>query len=126
MWKSCGTQGRLRWCAVSCHVVADCGTLFSENVAVGDVALRRFTCRCVVLRRMAFGRVASRGCVVALCRGVFCVVLCGVGWCCVVPGTGFVMSRRVLFCGGWLCAVVLCCVVWCCVVFRWVAVFLVL
>ena len=103
-----------------------CGTLFSENVAVGDVALRRVTrCR-VVVRRMAFGRAASRGCVVALYCRVFCVVSCGVGWCRVVPSIGFVMSRRVLFCGTWLCGVVLRCVVWCCVVFPWVVVFLVL
>ena len=83
------------------------------------------SCRCVVLRRIVFGRVVSYGrMVVVLCRGVFCVLLCGVGWCRVV--LGHVMSRCVLFCGGLLCDVVLCCVVWCCVVVRWVVVFLVL
>ena len=48
---------------------------------------------------------------------VFRVVWCGVGWCRVVPGIGFAMPRRVLFCGGWLCGVVLPPVTWCCVVF---------
>ena len=89
---------------------------------VGYVALCRVTCRCVVLRRNVFGRVVSYGHVVVLCRGVFCVLVCRVGWCLVVLGR--VMSRCVLFCGGLLCGVVLCCVVWCCVVVRWVVVFL--
>ena len=69
---------------------------------------------------MVFGRVASPGCIVASCRRVFCVVSCGVGWCRLVPGVGFVMSRRVLFSGDGLCGVVLCFVAWCCVVFVWV------
>ena len=38
MWKSCGTQGRPRWCVAFCHVLVGCGTLFSENVAVVEVA----------------------------------------------------------------------------------------
>ena len=121
MWNSCGTQGRRRWCAASCHAVVGCATLFSENFAVGCVALRRVTCRCVVLCGIEFGCVVSYGCVIVVCRGALCVLLCGVGWCCVLSGC--VMSRCVLFCGGLLCGVVLCCVVWCCVVVCWVVVF---
>ena len=123
MWKSCGTQARHRRCAASCHVVAGCATLFSENVAVCCVALRRVTCYCVVLSRIVFGRVVLYGCVLVLCRGVFGGLLCSVG-CRVVPGR--VMLRCVLFRGGSLCGVVLCCVLWCCVVVPWVVVFLVL
>ena len=99
MWKSCGTQGRRRRCAALCHVVAGCVMLFLGNVLVGGVALRRVTCRCVVLRRTAFGRAASHGCVLVLCRGVFCVVSCHVALC-------VVLWRFVV-----RCSLVLCCVV---------------
>ena len=118
MWKSCGTQGRLRWCAASCPVVAGCGTLFSEDVAVGDLAVRRVTCRPVVLRRMAFCRVASRAGVVALCCGVLWRVLCCVVWRWVVSCSARHWFCHVALCVVWWrlvlwCSIVLCCVMWC-------------
>ena len=99
MWKRCGTQGRLRWCVASRHVPANCGTLFLENLAVGDVARRR---------------VAASSCCVAS-DGVWS---CGVAWWC-----RCVVSQRVLCCVVWrlggvvLCrALVLPCRVVCCFV----------
>ena len=71
-----------------CHVVP-------ENVAVGRVALCFVACCCVVLRSILFGRVVSYDSVVVLCYGVFCVLLCGVGWCRVVSCG--VLSCRVVF-----------------------------
>ena len=53
-------------------------------------------CCFVLLRSIVFGCVMSYGCVVVLCRGMFCVLLCGVGRCLVVLGG--VVSCRVLFC----------------------------
>ena len=99
MRKRCGTKGRRRWCAACCHVVAGCATLFCS-------LLRFVTYRCVVLRRIVLGRVVSYGCVVVLCRGVFCFV-----FCCVVLG-GAVLCPVVLF------HVTLCAVSWPVVVLR--------
>ena len=86
MRMSWSTQGRCRWCAASCHVVAGCATLLLENVAVGCVALRFVTCRCVVLRRIVVGPVVSYGCVVVLCLEVLCVLLFDIWRCRVVSG----------------------------------------
>ena len=113
MWKSCVTQGRRRWCAASCHVVAGCVMLFLENVAVGCVALRRLTCCCVVLRRIVFGScgVVSLCCCV-LSRRVLCfvvwrwVVSCCAGSCHVALCV--VLRQFVVWCSIVLCSVVLC------------------
>ena len=102
--------------AVRC-VAPCCGGLwhvFFENVAVGGVVLRRATRRSVVLRRNAFGCVASREC----CRVPPCGVLstCCVVWCvvarCIVPGRVVVVVcgfgtwwclRGVAWCGVAVC-----------------------
>ena len=82
---------------------------------MGHVALCFVACRCVVLRSIVFGRVVSYGCVVVLCHGVFCFLLCGVGWCRVVSG-GVVSYRAVCCCLAVRCVVYyfvfLCGVVW--------------
>ena len=113
MWRSCGLQGRFRWCVVSCHGLVGCGALF----LVADVARRcvaASSCFAVLDGVWSCGVAWLCRCVVS--QRVLCRVAC-IEWCCVVPGVGCAMLRRVLFCGVWLCGVVLRCVAWFCVAF---------
>ena len=76
MWKSCGIQGRLRWCAASCHVVAGFGTLFWRIVRL--VVWRCVVPHVVVLCRVGMRLVVWRRVVVSLRCVMACVVLCRV------------------------------------------------
>ena len=118
MWRSCGTQGRFRWCVASFHVVVGCGTLFS----VGDLARHRvavWSCCAALDGVWSCGVPWLQRCVVSLrvlCRVVWRWVVssCAGCWLCHVASC-IVLWRLVVW-----CSVVSCCVVLCS--FRWVMV----